>query len=119
MEFAMTDPSTFPVAFTAAALERAIDVMAEAGPGNALRIFVVGGGCSGFNYGFKLDTEIAEDDLVETLDAHGHKVVIDPFSLPLIQGATIDFKDEMFERAFVVLNPNAKNTCGCGSSFSI
>ena len=97
--------------------ERAFDRLAEieAAP-KALRIAVEGGGCSGFQYEITLD-EPAEDDLV--LESHGQKVVIDAVSLPFLENATIDFSEELIGARFVVDNPNATSSCGCGISFSM
>lgn len=81
-----------------------------------LRVAVAGGGCSGFQYDIRLD-RIAEDDLV--LEGSGQKVVVDPVSLPYLAGATIDFADELIGARFVIENPNASSSCGCGTSFSI
>ena len=99
---------------------RAYDRLAEIGAasdGKALRVAVEGGGCSGFQYEITLD-EAAEDDLV--LDGPGgERVVIDSVSLPFLADATIDFADELIGARFVIENPNASSSCGCGVSFSI
>lgn len=81
-----------------------------------LRVAVEGGGCSGFQYEIKLD-EAAADDLV--LEKGGARVLIDPVSLPFLADAEIDFADELIGARFVVRNPNATSSCGCGTSFSI
>ena len=81
-----------------------------------LRVAVLGGGCSGFQYDIRLDDR-AEDDLV--LEGEGQAVVIDPVSLPFLTGATIDFADELIGARFTIENPNASTSCGCGTSFSI
>lgn len=81
-----------------------------------LRIAVAGGGCSGFQYDIRLD-QVEDDDLV--LEGGGQKVVVDPVSLPYLAGATIDFADELVGSRFVIDNPNASSSCGCGTSFSI
>ena len=86
------------------------------GPGPALRVAVLGGGCSGFQYDIRMD-EPAGDDLV--LEAGGQRVVVDPVSLPFLAGATIDWSDELIGARFVIDNPNASSSCGCGTSFSI
>ena len=83
---------------------------------SALRMFVQGGGCSGYQYGFAFDEEIAEDDFVT--ENEGVKVVVDMISSQYLQGATLDYKEEKFNSQFVISNPNAKSTCGCGSSFN-
>ena len=84
--------------------------------GQALRVAVEGGGCSGFQYEIKLD-DIADDDLV--LEGQGEKVVVDSVSLPFLAGAVIDFSEELIGARFVIDNPNATASCGCGTSFSI
>lgn len=84
--------------------------------GQALRVAVEGGGCSGFQYDIKLDTP-AEDDLVLTGD--GESVVVDAVSLPFLAGATIDFTEELIGARFTIDNPNASSSCGCGTSFSM
>lgn len=99
--------------------ERAFDRLAEIGAatqGQALRIAVEGGGCSGFQYEIKLDTP-NDDDLI--LDNGHEKVVVDSTSLPFLAGATIDFSEELIGARFVIDNPNATASCGCGTSFSI
>jgi iron-sulfur cluster assembly accessory protein len=85
--------------------------------GAALRITVEGGGCSGFQYKFDVDRAQSDDDYVAERD--GAKVVVDPTSLELLNGAELDFIDDLMGRAFKVINPNAKASCGCGVSFSI
>ena len=80
----------------------------------ALRIYVQGGGCSGFQYGMVLD-EVAEDDQV--IETDGIKVVVDPMSLRHLDGAEVDYKEDLMGGGFAIKNPNAKSTCGCGHSF--
>lgn len=87
----------------------------EAAP-QALRVAVEGGGCSGFQYDISLD-EPAEGDLV--LESQGQKVVVDAVSLPFLENATIDFTEELIGARFIVDNPNATSSCGCGISFSM
>lgn len=82
-----------------------------------LRVFITGGGCSGFQYGFKFD-ETAEEDDVSVLN-QGVKLVVDPMSMQYLIGAEIDYKDNVEGAQFVIRNPNASTTCGCGSSFSV
>ncbi|MGH1451683.1 MAG: HesB/IscA family protein [Paracoccaceae bacterium] len=99
--------------------DRAFDRLAEIdahAQGQALRVAVEGGGCSGFQYEIKLDSP-ADDDLV--LEGHGQRVVVDATSLPFLSGAVIDFADELIGARFVIDNPNATSSCGCGTSFSI
>ncbi|WP_449040581.1 HesB/IscA family protein [Paracoccus sp. (in: a-proteobacteria)] len=85
-------------------------------PGPALRVAVLGGGCSGFQYDIRMD-EPAADDLV--LEEKGQRVVVDPVSLPFLAGATIDWADELIGSRFTIENPNASSSCGCGTSFSM
>ncbi|THD74824.1 iron-sulfur cluster assembly accessory protein [Thalassobius vesicularis] len=99
--------------------DRAFARLSEIGAaaqGMALRVAVEGGGCSGFQYDIKLDTP-AEDDIV--LEGAGEKVLVDTVSLPFLTGATIDFTEELIGARFVIDNPNATSSCGCGTSFSI
>ena len=99
--------------------DRAFERLAEIGAGDqgqALRVAVEGGGCSGFQYEIKLD-EPAEDDLV--LEGQGQKVVVDSVSLPFLADDTIDFTEELIGARFVIENPNASSSCGCGTSFSM
>ncbi|SLN16752.1 Iron-sulfur cluster insertion protein ErpA [Roseovarius albus] len=99
--------------------DRAFERLSEIGAneqGQALRIAVEGGGCSGFQYEIKLD-EPAQDDLV--LEGQGEKVVVDSISLPFLTGAVIDFTEELIGARFTIENPNATSSCGCGTSFSM
>ncbi|MGX9350197.1 HesB/IscA family protein [Shimia sp. W99] len=99
--------------------ERAFARLAEIGAasqGQALRVAVEGGGCSGFQYEIKLD-EPKADDLV--LEQDGEKVLVDSVSLPFLANATIDFTEELIGARFVINNPNATSSCGCGTSFSM
>jgi iron-sulfur cluster insertion protein len=83
----------------------------------SLRVFVQGGGCSGMQYGFTLETEQNEDDFL--FEQHGVKYLIDAMSMQYLQGATIDYKEDLEGANFVISNPNAQTSCGCGSSFSV
>lgn len=82
-----------------------------------LRVFVTGGGCSGFQYGFTFEDNLDDDDTI--VEKNNIKVVIDPLSLQYLEGAVIDIKEELMGSQFVINNPNAKTTCGCGSSFTV
>jgi len=82
-----------------------------------LRVFVTGGGCSGFQYGFTFDDDVAEDDT--TVDNGGVKLVVDPMSFQYLAGSEIDYEEGLEGSRFVIRNPSAKTTCGCGSSFSV
>ncbi len=98
---------------------RAFERLAEIGAaeqGKVLRVAVEGGGCSGFQYEIDLD-EVKDDDLV--LEQRGEKVVIDSVSLPFLADAEIDFSEELIGARFVINNPNATSSCGCGTSFSM
>lgn len=98
--------------------ERAFARLAEIGAApQALRVAVEGGGCSGFQYEIRLEPEADPEDLV--LERDGQRVLIDPVSLPFLADAEIDFSDELIGARFVVRNPNATSSCGCGTSFSI
>ena len=99
--------------------ERAFARLAEIGAaqdGKALRVSVEGGGCSGFQYEIDLDTK-SDDDLV--LEGLGESVIVDSTSLPFLYDAVIDFSEELIGARFVINNPNATSSCGCGTSFSI
>ncbi|MCV2881205.1 HesB/IscA family protein [Actibacterium sp. XHP0104] len=106
---------TFPPKVTERAFARLSEIGA-AEQGKALRVAVEGGGCSGFQYEITLD-DVAEDDLV--LEGAGEKVVVDAVSLPFLANAVIDFTEELIGARFVIDNPNASSSCGCGTSFSI
>lgn len=82
-----------------------------------LRVFITGGGCAGFSYGFTFDEEVADDDTM--VENGGVKLVVDPMSFQYLVGASVDYKEGLQGSQFVVSNPNATTTCGCGSSFSI
>ena len=86
-------------------------------PNLKFRVHIQGGGCSGFQYGFQLDEDLLEDDIV--LQYNGVDVLVDPLSMQYLQDAEVDFKDDLQGSRFFVNNPNASTTCGCGSSFSI
>ena len=89
----------------------------EGNPNLALRTFVQGGGCSGFSYGFTFDEVMNDDDFEVPLDEF--KVLVDAMSMQYLQGAEIDYKEELMGSSFVINNPNATTTCGCGSSFGV
>ena len=106
---------TLPPSVTPRAFERLAEIGAAA-QGKALRVAVEGGGCSGFQYEIALD-DAKDDDL--KLQAEGETVVIDSVSLPFLASAVIDFSEELIGARFVIENPNATSSCGCGTSFSI
>ena len=89
----------------------------EGNPELKLRVFVQGGGCSGFQYGFTFDEAVNEDDTV--MDKNGVQLLIDSMSYQYLVGAEIDYKEDLEGAQFVIKNPNATTTCGCGSSFSV
>ena len=89
----------------------------EGNPALKLRVFITGGGCSGFSYGFTFDEDIADDDSVVLRD--GVTAVVDPMSFQYLAGAEIDYREDLQGAQFVVANPNASSTCGCGNSFAI
>jgi len=107
---------TLPPKVTERAFARLAEINAATGEARALRVAVEGGGCSGFQYDIKLD-DPAADDLV--LEGGGQKVVVDTVSLPFLSNAVIDFTEELIGARFVVDNPNATASCGCGTSFSM
>ncbi len=106
-----------PLEFTdsaAAKVKQLIDE--ENNPGLKLRVYVQGGGCSGFQYGFTFDEDQQEDDTA--VEKGGVKLLIDPMSFQYLMGAKIDYKEDLEGARFIINNPNATTTCGCGSSFS-
>src|SRR5690606_30423527 len=112
------DMPPVPLVFTDAAAEKVKELIEEeANDALKLRVFVQGGGCSGFQYGFTFDEVVNEDDT--TLDKNGVQLLIDPMSLQYLMGAEIDYKEDLEGAQFVIRNPNAASTCGCGSSFTI
>ena len=107
-----------PILFTDSAAAKVADLIAEEGnPDLKLRVFVQGGGCSGFQYGFTFDEITNEDDT--QMNKNGVTLLIDAMSLQYLVGAEIDYKDDLEGSQFVIRNPNATTTCGCGSSFSV
>ena len=111
-------PPPIPLVFTDAAAAKVKDLLIEEGnPELKLRVFVQGGGCSGFQYGFTFDEVINEDDTA--LDKDGVQLLVDPMSFQYLVGAEIDYKEDLEGAQFVIRNPNASTTCGCGSSFSV
>ena len=105
------------VQVTDRAFARLAEIADDSGEAKALRVAVLGGGCSGFQYEFILEDAPADDDLV--LEGQGQQVLVDSESLPFLAGSVIDFKDELIGARFAVENPNATSTCGCGTSFSL
>jgi len=107
------------VEITESAKSKIVDLLLEENtPGLSLRTFVQGGGCSGFSYGFTFDEVVNEDDFEVNVDSK-FKVLIDAMSMQYLQGAVIDYKEELMGSSFTITNPNAQSTCGCGSSFAV
>lgn len=107
-----------PIRISDSVVAKVAEMLAEEGdPTLRLRIFVTGGGCSGFQYGFAFDDEHKDDDFSVQRDAI--TVVVDAMSLQYLMGAEIDYEDKLEGARFVIRNPNAASTCGCGSSFSV
>ncbi len=106
-----------PLIFTSAAAAKVADLIQEEGnPDLVLRVYIQGGGCSGFQYGFTFEESLQEGDTEVVTD--GVKLVVDPMSLQYLTGAEIDYTEGLQGAQFVIRNPNATTTCGCGSSFS-
>lgn len=115
----MSEVETFEaeVVFTDSAAEKVAALIAEEeNPELKLRVFVTGGGCSGFQYGFTFDEELQDGDAVA--EKNGIRLLIDSVSYAYLVGAEIDYKEDLQGAQFVIRNPNAQTTCGCGSSFS-
>lgn len=90
----------------------------ESKEGAGLRVFVQGGGCSGFQYGLMIDEGEGDTESDQVFEVHGVRLLVDPISLRYLKGAEVDFVDNNMGGGFTIKNPNAKSTCGCGSSFS-
>lgn len=114
-----TDTQTNEIlVFTDSAAEKVRELIEEEGnPDLKLRVFVTGGGCAGFQYGFTFDEDVAEDDTM--FEKNGVKLLIDAMSYQYLIGAEIDYTEGLEGSQFVIRNPNATSTCGCGSSFSV
>ncbi len=110
--------SEAPLIFTATAAAKVADLVAEQdNPKLKLRVYIEGGGCSGMQYGFTFDENEDEDDTKIITD--GIMLLVDPMSIQYLMGAEIDYVDNLQGSQFVITNPNAATTCGCGSSFSV
>jgi len=118
-----TPPSDAPLAgrfsVSPGAAARIVEIISQQDEpdGLALRVAVLAGGCNGFQYQFKLDTDRADDDIV--IEQDGATVLVDPVSLDLLEGAQLQFVDKLMGAHFTVANPNAASSCGCGTSFSL
>ena len=105
------------IALSQRAATKVRQLIEEEGDGLKLRVFITGGGCSGFSYGFTFDEAVADDDAVVERD--GIMMVVDSLSYPYLSGSVVDYKEDLQGAQFVVSNPNAASTCGCGNSFAI
>ncbi|MEZ5457681.1 MAG: iron-sulfur cluster insertion protein ErpA [Lysobacteraceae bacterium] len=107
-----------PLIFTESAAHKVRTLIDEEGnPELKLRVYITGGGCSGFQYGFEFDEVQGEDDL--SIQRDGVTLLVDPLSLQYLLGAEVDYTESLTGAQFVIRNPNAKTTCGCGSSFAV
>lgn len=107
-----------PIQITENAIAKVRSLVEEEGnPELRFRVYVTGGGCSGFQYGFSFDDEMAEDDTL--IEKGGVGLLVDPMSYPYLVGAKVDYEEGLQGAKFTVVNPNASSTCGCGASFSI
>jgi iron-sulfur cluster insertion protein len=114
----LVDPALAPIIFTTNAAGKVSEMLIEEGDASLkLRVYVTGGGCSGFQYSFAFDDQVAEDDLA--LEKEGVTLLVDAMSYQYLVGATIDYQEGLEGSRFVITNPNATATCGCGSSFSV
>jgi iron-sulfur cluster assembly accessory protein len=105
------------ISVTSRAANRIREIIAQERGQNALRVSVQGGGCSGFRYDFEIVADANEEDLV--IENDGARVLIDPVSVPYMEGSQIDFVDDLIGASFKITNPNATASCGCGTSFSL
>ena len=114
----MTTENVATLEFSDQAAAKVRAMVSDEGDSNMLlRVYIEGGGCSGFQYGFEFDSEVEEDDMiVENGDV---KLVVDPLSIQYLAGGIVDFVDDLQGSRFVIDNPNARSTCGCGASFSV
>jgi iron-sulfur cluster insertion protein len=106
------------LSLTSSAVHKMQTLLEEEGDNSlCLRVFVTGGGCSGFQYGFTFDTDVNEDDA--EIEQEGVKVLVDSLSYPYLDGSNVDYQESLEGSRFVVNNPQASSTCGCGSSFTV
>ncbi|QIP54894.1 iron-sulfur cluster insertion protein ErpA [Hafnia alvei] len=114
----MSEDMALPLQFTEAAANKVKELIAdEENPDLKLRVYITGGGCSGFQYGFTFDDKVNDGDM--TIEKQGVMLVVDPMSLQYLVGGSVDYTEGLEGSRFIVTNPNAKSTCGCGSSFSV
>ena len=115
---AASEPTMPGILFTDAAARKVQELILEEGnPDLKLRVYISGGGCSGFQYGFSFDEERSDDDIAVEND--GVTLLVDPLSFQYLMGAEVDYTESLQGAQFVIRNPNASTTCGCGSSFSV
>ena len=105
------------ITITESATNKVAELIIEETEAQALRIFVQGGGCSGMQYGFAWENETADDDFV--IESGSVKILVDSMSMQYLQGATVDYREDFDGANFVIQNPNAQTSCGCGSSFAV
>ncbi len=114
----MSDSTALPLEFTDAAANKVKALIAdESNPELKLRVYITGGGCSGFQYGFTFDEKVNDGDMI--IEKQGVSLVVDPMSLQYLVGGAVDYTEGLEGSRFIIQNPNAKSTCGCGSSFSV
>ncbi|GKX50091.1 iron-sulfur cluster insertion protein ErpA [Budvicia aquatica] len=114
----MSDSTALPLQFTDTAANKVKALIAdENNPELKLRVYITGGGCSGFQYGFTFDEKVNEGDMI--IEKQGVSLVVDPMSLQYLVGGAVDYTEGLEGSRFIIQNPNAKSTCGCGSSFSV
>ena len=107
------------ITVTSTAAEKIQELLSEEGKTDSgLRVFVQGGGCSGFQYGLMIEENASDPDSDRVFDSNGVRLYVDPISIRYLKGAEVDFVDNLTGGGFTIRNPNAKSTCGCGSSFS-
>ncbi len=114
----MSEIAEMQMQFSDNAAKKVSELILDEGNENLkLRVYITGGGCSGFQYGFTFDEEVSEDDT--QIEKNGVTVLIDSMSIQYLKGSEIDYKEDVAGAQFVIRNPNASTTCGCGSSFSV
>jgi iron-sulfur cluster insertion protein len=110
----------FMITVTTLAADKINELLTEENKaGTGLRVFVQGGGCSGFQYGLMIDEGEGDTETDQVIESNGVRLLIDPISIRYLRGAEVDFVDSLAGGGFTIKNPNAKSTCGCGSSFSV
>ena len=118
MTTAIAEQQPAGIVFTDAAASKVSELIAEEdNPNLKLRVFISGGGCSGFQYGFTFDEDIEDGD--SQVENQGVMLLVDPMSVQYLMGAEIDYKEDLQGAQFIIRNPNAQTTCGCGQSFTV